>query len=127
MSNVQVSPGSPFFSSLAPETERLVNHERIASMKSGAILVNTSRGGLVDEDALAAALRERRLLGAGLDVFVEEPLPKGHPFTELDNVVLAPHTGGGSGGGQKKLIQQVLENVARFARGETPENLVETS
>lgn len=107
-----------------PATEKLLSGARLDKMKSSAIVVNTSRGGLVDEDALAAALVNGRIAGAGLDVFVLEPLPKGHALATLDNVVLAPHTGGGSGGGQKLLIQQVLENIARFARGNEPQNLV---
>jgi len=106
-------------------TEKLLNADHLARLKPTAILVNTSRGALVDEDALAAALAEGRLAGAGLDVFVQEPLPKSHPFVRLDNVVLAPHTGGGSGGGQRRLIGQVLDNVARFARGQEPKNIVE--
>ena len=108
-----------------PETEKLLNQERLTLMKPSAVLVNTSRGALVDEDALARALSDRRIAGAALDVFIEEPLPKDHAFNNLENVVLSPHTGGGSGGGQKLLIHQVLENVARFARGEKPLNLVE--
>lgn len=110
-----------------PETEGLLDVEKLARLKPEAIVVNTSRGGLVDEGALAEALREGRIAGAGLDVFVEEPLPKGHPFTQLPNVVLAPHTGGGSGGGWKVFIRQVGENVERFARGETPSNVVTES
>ena len=79
----------------------------------------------MDEEALVEALEKGRIAGAGLDVFRFEPLPKGHPLTRLHSVVLSPHIGGGSGGGQKLLVQQVLENVARFARGERPENVVE--
>jgi phosphoglycerate dehydrogenase-like enzyme len=109
------------------ETSHLVNRERLSRMKPSAILVNTSRGGLVDEDALVDALENGRLAGAGLDVFDYEPLPRTHPLTRLPTVVFSPHTGGGSGGGQKLLIEQVLENVARFARGETPPNLVEST
>ena len=62
-------------------------------MKRSAILVNTSRGPIVDEDALIAALRERRIRGAGLDVFDREPLPTDHPFRQMDNVVATPHLG----------------------------------
>lgn len=105
------------------ETASLVDARRLALMKPSAFLVNTSRGGLVDEGALAKALESGAIAGAALDVFVEEPLPRDHPFTKLPNVVLAPHTGGGSGGGQKLLIRQALENVARMARGEEPDNL----
>lgn len=107
-----------------PETERILSAQRLELMKPTAFLVNTSRGGLVDEGALVKHLQEHKIAGAGLDVFVEEPLPAEHPLVNLDNVVLAPHTGGGSGGGQKKLIGQVIENITRMTMGETPINLV---
>jgi phosphoglycerate dehydrogenase-like enzyme len=110
-----------------PETEKILDGRRLELMKPTALLVNTARGGLVDEKALIACLKKRRLAGAGLDVFVEEPLPFDHPLIGLDNVVLAPHTGGGSGGGQKKLIGQVIENIARVVKGEAPINQVKHS
>jgi D-3-phosphoglycerate dehydrogenase len=75
---------------------------------------------------LTTCLSEERIAGAGLDVFVAEPLPVDHPLGRLDNVVLAPHTGGGSGGGQRKLIGQVLENIARVAKGKRPLHQVES-
>lgn len=121
-------PRADIVSLHAPHTEEtasLLDARRIGLMKPSAFLVNTSRGGLVDEGALAESLENGTIAGAALDVFVEEPLPRHHPFTRLPNVVLAPHTGGGSGGGQKLLIRQAIENVARMARGEQPENLVE--
>lgn len=78
---------------LSPRTRGLVGAREIALMKPTATIVNTSRGPIIDEAALVAALRERRIRGAGLDVFETEPLPAGHPLTELDNVVLTPHLG----------------------------------
>src|SRR6202012_2541908 len=65
----------------------------LAKMKAGAILVNISRGPIVEEEALIAALRSGHLAGAGLDVFDREPLPPDHPFRSLDNVVVTPHIG----------------------------------
>jgi phosphoglycerate dehydrogenase-like enzyme len=81
-----------------------------------AYLVNTARGGLVDEDALVRALREGRLAGAALDVFVDEPVPFDHPLLALDNVILTPHIGGGTGGARVNQMSDVLDNIVRFFR-----------
>ncbi len=78
---------------LAPESRGLVDARRIGLMKPSAYLINTARGPIVDEAALVAALAGRRIAGAGLDVFDEEPLPAGHPLTKLTNVILTPHIG----------------------------------
>lgn len=79
---------------MTPENAKMINRETIARMKDGAILVNTARGGLVDEDALAEALRAGKLRAAGLDSFAAEPVVGRHPFSELPNVILSPHIGG---------------------------------
>jgi phosphoglycerate dehydrogenase-like enzyme len=76
---------------LTPETRRLVSAGLIALMKPTAYLINTARGGVVDQAALTAALREGRIAGAGLDVFEKEPLPADDPILQLDNVVVTPH------------------------------------
>jgi phosphoglycerate dehydrogenase-like enzyme len=78
---------------LSPETRGLIDARRLALMKPTACLINTARGAIVDTRALVEVLREKRIAGAGLDVFEEEPLPAGHPLTKLDNVVLTPHLG----------------------------------
>jgi D-3-phosphoglycerate dehydrogenase len=78
---------------LAPESRGLLDASRIALMKPTAYLINTARGPIVDEAALIAALTERRIAGAGLDVFDVEPLPAGHALTKLPNVILTPHLG----------------------------------
>ncbi|MDW6023938.1 NAD(P)-dependent oxidoreductase [Mesorhizobium sp. BAC0120] len=76
---------------LAPETRHFVNAERLALMKPTAFLINTARGPIVDQKALTAALQERRIAGAGLDVLEQEPPDPGDPILQLDNVILAPH------------------------------------
>lgn len=79
---------------LTSSTRGLINAERIARMKPGACLINVGRGPLVDETALIAALREKRIGGAALDVFDEEPLPPGSPLWDMENVLITPHTAG---------------------------------
>ncbi len=78
---------------LAPQTRGLIDERRLRLMKPTAYLINTARGAIVDEAALATALSKGWIAGAGLDVFEQEPLPAGHPFTSLRNVVLTPHLG----------------------------------
>ena len=107
-----------------PDTDRLMGARELALMKPTAYLVNICRGGVVDEDALVAALRERRIRGAGLDVFVQEPIPYDHPLLQLDNVILTPHIGGGTGGARERQMRDVLGNVVRLARGEMPLHVV---
>ncbi|MBD3306836.1 hydroxyacid dehydrogenase [candidate division KSB3 bacterium] len=76
-----------------PETQNLVHKERLALLKPSAYFINTARGGVVDEAALVELLQAQRIAGAGLDVFEQEPLPREHPLTKLDNVILSPHAG----------------------------------
>ncbi len=78
---------------LSDESRGLINRDRIGQMKPGSFLINTARGAIVDEDALADALREKRIAGAGLDVFAIEPLPASSPLRTLPNVLLTPHIG----------------------------------
>jgi D-3-phosphoglycerate dehydrogenase len=79
---------------LTQDNARLLNAETLATMRPGAIVVNTARGGLIDEAALADALRSGALRSAGLDSFETEPMPAGHPFTGIANIILSPHIGG---------------------------------
>ncbi len=109
---------------LTPETENLINRERLARVKKGAILVNTARGRIVDLDALVEALREGRLAAAGLDVFPQEPLPPDHPITKLDNVVLAPHIGSATWETRTRMADLVAENLIAFYKGQVPPTLV---
>ncbi|MFQ1021024.1 NAD(P)-dependent oxidoreductase [Thermoproteati archaeon 3817-70] len=100
---------------LLPSTRHLLNAERISLVKRGAFIVNTGRGGVVDEEELVRALREGRIAGAGLDVFEEEP-PRGE-LLELDNVVLSPHVGWYTDAGFAEIMRQTVENVRAFAAG----------
>ena len=97
----------------------LLGPAEIACLKKGAILVNTGRGHLVDEAALARALAEGRLAGAGLDVFQREP-PEGSPLLALENVVLAPHMAGDTRDARRRMGEITVENVVRVKRGEPP-------
>lgn len=105
---------------LTPETRHLINRETLGLMKPSAYLVNVSRGGVVDQEALVEALRVRRIAGAALDVFSPEPLPPGHPLTTLDNVVLTPHIAAGTLDAFRAKMRFAFANIQRFARGEPP-------
>jgi lactate dehydrogenase-like 2-hydroxyacid dehydrogenase len=107
-----------------PESEGLIGARELARMKPSAILVNVGRGGLVDEDALAAALRERRIAMAGLDVYRTEPLPVTSPLLMVPNVVLLPHMGGGSYRTWEVDIPAALRNIERFFAEGAAEGIV---
>jgi len=102
---------------LSNKTEKLIGENEIGLMKETAILVNTARGPIVDEKALLSALRSRQIAGAGLDSFDIEPLPSGHSFTELDNVILSPHAGGMAYNGTMRGLEMSVENLESFAKG----------
>lgn len=104
---------------LNDNTRHLVNARRLALMRPTAILVNTARGGLVDTDALYEALKARRILGAGLDVFEQEP-PGAHPLFGLDNVTVTNHMGWYSEESMRELQRKTAEEAVRVLRGETP-------
>jgi phosphoglycerate dehydrogenase-like enzyme len=98
----------------------MIDAAAIARMKPGAILVNTARGGLVDEAALLAALRAGQLGAAGLDVFATEPTPADNPLLALDNVVVAPHVAWVTSGTFARSFDTAAANVRRLAAGEAP-------
>jgi phosphoglycerate dehydrogenase-like enzyme len=103
---------------LTPETGRLIDRTALSRMKKGAVLINTARGGLVDEPALIDALRSGRLGGAGLDVFTEEPVARGEALLTLDNVVVTPHIAWITTGTFDRSFVLAAENCRRVAAGE---------
>jgi phosphoglycerate dehydrogenase-like enzyme len=102
---------------LTPLTERLLDRSAFAQMRPGSILINTARGGLVDEEALLAALASGRLAGAGLDVFAAEPLPIPHQLAQLPNVVLAPHVAWLTGETLMRSLAIAVDNCHRLEAG----------
>ena len=96
---------------LLPATRNLIDAKRIAAMKPGAILVNTARGGVVDEAAVASALASGRLGGAALDVFEKEPLPAGSPLADCPNLILTPHIAGVTAESNERVSTMIAERV----------------
>jgi len=108
-----------------PESRGAFDAEALSRMKPRAVLINISRGPLVDEEALVAALEEGRLRGAGLDVFTQEPLPEDHPLWALPNVLLTPHVSAVSRHFWRRQTDLILENFRRYLAGERLLNLVD--
>jgi D-3-phosphoglycerate dehydrogenase len=103
---------------LTPETANLLSADRLSRLPPGAIVVNVSRGGLVDEHALARALREGRLGGAGIDTFADEPLPPAHPLRDAPRTILTPHAAWHSVDAARDLQRKAAEQVARAIAGQ---------
>ncbi|WP_456366638.1 hydroxyacid dehydrogenase [Thermococcus sp.] len=102
---------------LVEATYHMINEERLKLMKKTAILINAARGAVVDTKALVKALAEGWIAGAGLDVYEEEPLPKDHPLTKFDNVVLTPHIGASTVEAQMRAGVQVAEQIVEILKG----------
>lgn len=109
---------------LTSETRNLVNSQRLALMRPSSFLVNVSRGPVIDEAELVAALREQRIAGAVLDVFAEQPLRADHPFIGFENVVLTPHAAGITQESMRRMSEGAAREVLRLLRGEPPRNFV---
>jgi phosphoglycerate dehydrogenase-like enzyme len=103
---------------LVPESRKLVGEAEIAAMKPSAVVINVGRGPVIDEEALVRALEQGRIRGAALDVFEEEPLPVGHPFYRLENVLLSPHCADHTATWLEDSMQLFLRNLERFRKGE---------
>ena len=110
---------------LTPETERMIGAAELRAMKTTAYFVNVGRGATVDEAALARALADRRIAGAAIDVFAEEPPPAGHPFYELDNVIVSPHVSGFLPSYDDRCVELFAENLRRYLAGTPLLNLVD--
>ena len=105
----------------APETHGIVDAGIFSAMKSSSYLVNIARGGVVDEDALLQALESGQIAGAGLDTFVQEPLPPNHPFWRMENVIISPHLGGFNDAYVDKALPIIEKNLRCFLKGEAEE------
>jgi glycerate dehydrogenase len=108
---------------LTDETRLIVNRERLGLMKPGAILINTSRGGLVDEQALADALHSGALRGAGVDVLSEEPPGSVNPLLKEPHCHITPHIAWASREARERLLHEVVRNIRAFLEGR-PRNVV---
>ncbi|MDH4133591.1 MAG: glycerate dehydrogenase, partial [Gammaproteobacteria bacterium] len=110
---------------LTPQTRGLIGRAEFALMKPSAVLINTARGGVVDEAALLDALRSGQIAGAAMDVLSVEPPPSDHPLlaANLPNLIITPHVAWASRQAQQRLADEVIENISAFLRGE-PRNRV---
>jgi phosphoglycerate dehydrogenase-like enzyme len=108
---------------LSQRSRGLVSRDDLARMKPSAYLVNTSRGPIVDEQALLEALQQKRIAGAGVDVFSVEPLPLDHPFRKLDNMVITPHLGYVSVDALRAHYGQMVDTIDAWFKGERPRRL----
>lgn len=108
---------------LTPETANLINPESIATMKDGAILVNTARGGIASEQAVADALHAGKLRGAAFDVFDIEPTPPDNPLLSAPNAIVTPHIASQAADNYAKTVNRMMANLTALARGEAPPDL----
>jgi phosphoglycerate dehydrogenase-like enzyme len=104
---------------LSDMTRAIVGADQLALMKPSSYLINIARGPIVNESALIAALQQRKIAGAGLDVYDVEPLPNNHPFTTLDNVVLTPHVGWGTDNNFGLMVHNLTDAVIKYLDGDT--------
>ncbi|MCV7107016.1 2-hydroxyacid dehydrogenase [Mycolicibacterium chitae] len=105
---------------LTDATAGLINAEKLAKMKPGAILINTARGGIVDQEALVSALQSGQLAAAGLDVYAEEPVPADNPLLGLDNVLLMPHVSWYTADTLDRYLDAAVQNCRRLRDGQAP-------
>ena len=109
---------------LTPLTRNMVSKQEFQWMKSDAYIINIARGAIIDEDALISAVKNQEIAGAALDVFNTEPLPKEHPYFNLDNVFLSPHISGNFPEYQTDMIEQFIDQLNRFLDGKALKNRI---
>jgi glyoxylate/hydroxypyruvate/2-ketogluconate reductase len=109
---------------LTPDTVNLIGKSEFELMKESAIFINASRGKTVDEEALIEALQKGQIYGAGLDVFVQEPVEKNNPLLSMNNVVTLPHIGSATYETRFKMAMTAATNLVKGLQGETPPNLI---
>jgi len=110
---------------LTNETRGMIGAAQIALLKPNAVVINVGRGAVIDEAALIDALEKRRIRGAALDVYVNEPLPPEHPFWRLENVLLSPHSADNLSDSREQAVEFFVENFERFRQGEPLQNVVD--
>jgi len=110
---------------LTDDTRGLYDADMIARMKPDAVMINLSRGGIVDEDAIATALRDGKIRGAAIDVFEQEPLPQDHPLWDVPNTIITPHMAAADLAYVPNVVQVLAENIRRVDKGETLVNEVD--
>lgn len=109
---------------LTDSNRHMIGAEEISQMKDGAILVNTARGGLVDDQALAEAVRSGKLAGAGLDVVENEPLKEDDSLLTTPGIVVTPHVGGGTADIGDEILPMLAKEIERVINGQMPEHAV---
>jgi len=109
---------------LLPTTRHIIGERELNMMKPTSVIVNTSRGSVLDQDALTEALRSKKIAGAALDVFEEEPIPEGHPFLQMENVILTPHIASATWETRRMMAEICAENVKACLEGRRPRHLV---
>ena len=108
---------------LFPETEKIINRQSIGKMKEGVIIINNSRGPLIDEEALAEALQEGKVAAAGLDVVSDEPIHSDNPLLKAPNCIITPHISWAPKESRKRLMDIAVSNLQSFLEG-APQNVV---
>jgi len=111
---------------LTPETRHMIGEKELRRMKGSAIIINPSRGEIIDEEALAKAIKNRWILGVGVDVYSIEPPPRDHPLLNMknENIITTPHLAGATNEARLRIIQVSVKNVIKVLMGEEPENVV---